>query len=157
LPDVAWLYAPNGLSEHPGNWTGGPVVGPGMHWTTARVNGVAHSPLWAHTAIFITWDDWGGWYDHVGPPSVATWPGGGHAGYRGSQFRYGPRVPCLVVSPYARQGLNHTFSSHASIVKFCLRLFALPRWNVPALAPGDRSGDLWESFDFQAPPRLSPP
>jgi phospholipase C len=158
LPSVSWLFAPDGLSEHPGNWgTGGPVVGPGMQWTVARVNAVAASPLWPRTAIFITWDDWGGWYDHVTPPLVQTWPGGGHAGYQGSQFRYGPRVPCLVVSPYAKQGLNHTFYSHASVVKFCIRLFGLQPWNAPALAAGDRSGDMWECFDFNAPPRLAVP
>lgn len=157
LPDVAWLYAPNGLSEHPGDWTGGAVVGPGMNWTVDRVNAVAASPLWAHTAIFITWDDWGGWDDHVVPPSVSKWPGGGHAGYKGSQFRYGPRVPCLVLSPYAKQAIVHSFLSHVSIVKFCLRLFGLKAWNVPALAPADKSGDMWDCFDFAAPPRLAPP
>jgi phospholipase C len=157
LPDVAWLYAPNGLSEHPGDWTGGAVVGPGMNWTVDRVKAVASSPLWPHTAIFITWDDWGGWDDHVTPPSVSTWPGGGHAGYKGSQFRYGPRVPCLVLSPYAKRAIVHSFLSHVSIVKFCLRLFGLKAWNVPALAPADKSGDMWDCFDFTAPPRLAPP
>ena len=157
LPDVAWLFAPDGFSEHPGDWTGGPVVAPGMQWTVDRVHAVASSPLWAHTAIFITWDDWGGWYDHVAPPKVSTWPGGGHAGYHGSQFRYGARVPCLVLSPYARKAINHSFLSHSSIVKFCLRLFGLPAWNVPALAHGDRSGDMWDCFDFTAAPRLAPP
>jgi phospholipase C len=157
LPDVAWLYAPNGLSEHPGDWNGGPVIGPGMQWTADRISLVANSPLWPSTAIFITWDDWGGWSDHVAPPKVATWTGGGHAGYRGSQFRYGPRVPLLAISPYARPGLNHDFSSHASVVKFCLRLFGVPTWNAPALAPGDPSGDLWGCFDFESPPRLAPP
>ena len=157
LPDVAWLYAPAGFSEHPGNWTGGPVIAPGMQWTVDRVRAVAAGPLWAKTAIFVTWDDWGGWFDHVVPPLASKWQGGGHAGYRGSQFRYGPRVPCLVLSPFAKQSINHSFLSHASVVKFCLRLFGLPAWNAPALAPGDRSGDMWDCFDFNAPPRLGPP
>jgi len=159
LPQVAWLFAPGGLSEHPGdfNHTGKPLVGPGMQWTADRVHAAATGPLWAKTAIFITWDDWGGWYDHVAPPVASTWPGGGHAGYHNSQFRYGPRVPCLVVSPYAKQGINHTFYSHASVVKFCLWLFGLKPWNVPALQPNDRSGNMTESFDFTAPPRLAVP
>ena len=157
LPTVAWLYAPAGLSEHPGDWGRGPVVGPGMQWTAARVHAVAASPLWARTALFITWDDWGGWDDHMPPPNVQPWTGGGHQGYRGSQFRYGPRVPCLVISPYAKQEINHRFLSHVSLVKFCLRLFGLPAWPVPALAPGDRSGDMWDCFDFTAPPRLALP
>jgi phospholipase C len=157
LPAVAWLYAPSGLSEHPGNTTGRPVIGPGMQWTVDRVSLVAKSPLWASTAIFITWDDWGGWDDHVIPRQVSTWPGGGPSGYKGSQFRYGPRVPCLVVSPYAKSQINHQVYSHTSVVKFCLRRFGLPAWDVPALAPGDPSGDMWESFDFVSPPRLDPP
>ena len=155
LPDVAWLYAPNGLSEHPGG--SGPAIGPGMQWTLDRVKAVAASPLWANTAIFITWDDWGGWDDHVTPPLAASWTGNGPTGYHGSQFRYGPRVPCLVVSPYARQAINHDFSSHVSIVKFCLRLFSLPTWNVPALAATDQSGDMWNCFAFDAPARTDHP
>ncbi len=159
LPAVSWLYAPAGLSEHPTSSPhGGPVVEPGMQWTVERVNQVASSALWANTAIFITWDDWGGWYDHVEPPNVQTWTGGGPNGYAGSQFRYGPRVPCLVISPYAKQGVNTTFHSHVSLVKFCLRTFGLQPFSAaPAFAPGDRSDDMWDCFDFAAPPRLSAP
>ncbi len=159
LPHVAWLFAPDGLSEHPGDFrhTGKPLVGPGAQWTADRVHAAATGPLWAKTAIFITWDDWGGWYDHVTPPRASAWPGGGHAGYPNSQFRYGPRVPCLVVSPYAKRGINNTFYSHVSIVKFCLRRFGLRAWNAPALQPHDKSGDMWESFDFTAAPRLAVP
>jgi phospholipase C len=158
LPDVSWLYAPDGLSEHPGDGQGQPVVRPGMAWTADRVAHVAASPLWAHTAIFVTWDDWGGWFDHVAPPENRTWSGGGHAGYKGSQFRYGNRVPCLVISPYAIKGVTSEFFSHVSIVKFCLRLFPdVQPWNVPALAASDPSGDMWSCFAFDASPRLAPP
>jgi phospholipase C len=154
LPDVAWLYPPYADSEHPG---GSRTVATGDAWTRARVQALAHSSLWATTAMIITWDDWGGWYDHVTPPERSTWQGGGPSGYHGSQFRYGYRVPCLVVSPYARKQVVSRFYSHASVVKFCLRLFGLPGWGAPALQPGDPSGDLWECFDFQAPPRLGMP
>jgi len=159
LPDVAWLYAPDGFSEHPGDFrhTGKPIVAPGMQWTVDRVQRIASSPLWKSTAIFITWDDWGGWHDHLKPPLSSRWPFGGHIGYSKSQFRYGPRVPCLVVSPYARQGIEHGFLSHASLVKFCIRLFGLPAWNAPALSASDPSGDMWNCFDFHAPPRLEVP
>lgn len=159
LPDVAWLYAPGGLSEHPGdpNHTGLPIIARGMQWTVARVNAIATGPAWPGTVIFITWDDWGGWYDHVAPPLVSKWTKGGPTGYQNSQFRYGNRVPCLAISPYAKVGLNHVFYSHASVVKFCLRLFALKSWNALALQPGDKSGDMWECFDFGAAPRLAPP
>ncbi len=159
LPSVAWLYAPGGLSEHPpSSRRSGPVVGPGMQWTVERVGAVARSALWASTAIFVTWDDWGGWYDHVDPPLVQAWTGGGPAGYAGSPFRYGARVPCLAISPYAKLGVNSTFHSHVSLVKFCLRTFGLhPFSAAPAFAPGDRSADMWDCFDFAAPPRLNVP
>jgi phospholipase C len=153
LPDVCWLYAPYGDSEHPGAQS----VLKGSQWTAQRVLNVAKSSLWASTAIIITWDDWGGWYDHVPAPNQSQWTGAGPAGYQGSQFRFGPRVPCLVVSPYAKQQINHTFYSHSSVVKFCIRLFGLKAWNVPALAANDPAGDLFECFDFTAPPRLAVP
>jgi phospholipase C len=159
LPDVAWLYAPDGYSEHPGDYhhTGKPIVGPGMQWTVDRINALASSPLWARAAVFITWDDWGGWHDHVKPPLAGRWAQGGPHGYQNSQFRYGPRVPCLVLGPYAKTGINHTFCSHVSIVKFCLRLFGLKPWNAPALTAQDKSGDMWDCFDFGAHPRLGIP
>jgi phospholipase C len=158
LPAVSWLYAPAGFSEHPPYGANpGPVVGPGMTWTAQRVGAIAAGPLWPTTAIFITWDDWGGWYDHVTPQLCSSWNGGGPRGYAGSQFRYGNRVPCLVVSPYSRNAVVSVLYSHVSIVKFCLRLFGIASWNATALQPGDPSGDMWECFDFAAPPRLGVP
>ena len=64
LPQVAWLFAPDGLSEHPGDLkhTGKPMVSLGMQWPAFRVHAAATGPLWVDTAIFITWDDSGGWY-----------------------------------------------------------------------------------------------
>jgi phospholipase C len=150
LPDVAWLYPPSGLSEHPPDHRNAkPVLPPGVAWTVARIGALTASPLWAKTAVFITWDDWGGWYDHVVPPLQSKWTGGGPAGYTGSQFRYGNRVPCLVLSPYSKPGLNHDFFSHVSVVKFCLRLFPnVVPWAAPALATDDLSGDMWTCFTF---------
>jgi phospholipase C len=162
LPAVAWLYAPGGFSEHPpfmsrhGGPPPGPVVRPGQQWTADRVKKVGASRLWASTAIFITWDDWGGWYDHVDPPDVAQWKNDG-TDYSGTQFRYGPRVPCLVVSPYAKNGyISESFHSHVSVVKFCLKNFGLPPLGALDAAPGDRSDDMMDCFDFAQTP-LKPP
>jgi phospholipase C len=157
LPAVSWLYAPGPLGEHPGPAGGQPNVGPGSQWTAARISAVAKSALWAKTVVFITWDDWGGWYDHVPPPNVLQWKTAGPPGYQGSQYRYGNRVPCLVVSPYAKVGINSTFHSHVSLVKFCLRNFNLPPLGAFDALPGDRSDDMWNCFNFAAPPRLAPP
>ena len=101
-----------------------------MQWTAERIQAIAAGPQWPKMAVIVTWDDWGGWYDHVPPPRVTSWSGGEPAGYAGSQFRYGNRVPCLVISPIARGGVNHTFYSHVSVVKFCLRLFGLKSWSA---------------------------
>lgn len=86
LPSVSWIVPRWVLSDHP------PVSTKHAHnWVTRIVNGIMRSDMWDHTAIFITWDEWGGLYDHVAPPVV-----GGR--------RWGFRVPTLVISPYARRG-----------------------------------------------------
>lgn len=159
LPSVSWLYAPEGhghgggLSEHPTE-----SVRDGMLWTVDRINKVAQSVYWASTAIFLTWDDWGGWYDHVIPPLAQAWTGTGPAGYAGSQFRYGPRVGCLAISPYAKQGyISHqtlpgTVRSHVSLVRFCEQAFGLaPLNNNDATAD-----DMSDCFDFTRPPAGPP-
>ncbi len=155
LPNVAWLYAPAGLDEHPpyGTQPGKPVVGPGVQWTVDRVNQVVKGGLWSKTAIFITWDDWGGWYDHVEPQLKERWAGGGPAGYHNSQFSYGSRVGCLVLSPYAKKGyISKAFHSHVSLVKFCETTFGLKPLNARDAA----SDDMADCFDFKQTP-LPPP
>src|SRR6266446_8464095 len=103
LPSVSWVYAPQDASEHPADPNerpGNPLIGNvthGMQWTVEQVNAIVQGGLWPKTAIFITWDDWGGWFDHVNPPNVEQWSDG-------TQFRYGSRVGCLVLSPYAKSG-----------------------------------------------------
>ncbi len=157
LPNVSWVYAPGEFSEHPpyaGN-VGKAVVKPGMQWTADRVNRILKSKFWSTTTIFVTWDDWGGWSDHVEPPAKDTWSGGGPAGgpsYANTQFSYGPRVPCLVISPYARKGyLSKAFHSHVSLVRFCELTFGLAPLNQRDAA----SDDMSDCFDFsQKPPSL---
>jgi phospholipase C len=132
------------------------VVSVGMQWTSARLAAVGRSALWASTAVFITWDDWGGWYDHVEPPLKDTWKNGGPAGgpaYAGTQFSYGPRVGCLVISPYVRKGyISKTLHSHASVAKFCETTFGLPALSARDAAADDMS----DCFDFAQTP-LPPP
>jgi phospholipase C len=156
LPNVAWLYAPSSptdLSEHPGS--SGQTVKLGAEWTAARVTNLGRSPQWPKMAIFITWDDWGGWYDHVNSPEKDTWTGGGPKGgpsYTGTQFSYGPRVGCLVISPYSKKGLSSVFHSHVSLVKFCEATFGLK----PLNARDSASDDMSDCFDFTQTP-LPPP
>jgi len=101
LPAVSWI-TPSGLnSEHP------PAdIREGQAWVTNIINGVMRGPDWSSTAIFLSWDDWGGFYDHVVPPTV---DGNG----------YGLRVPGLVISPYAKKGyIDHQTLSHDAYLKF---------------------------------------
>ncbi|MGE5072993.1 MAG: alkaline phosphatase family protein, partial [Anaerolineae bacterium] len=157
LPSISWVYAPSEFSEHPPyGKSAGPVVKAGMQWTVDRVNAVGKSSLWGSTIVFITWDDWGGWYDHVEPPLKDTWQGGGPStgpSYTGTQFTYGPRVGCLVISPYARKGyISKAFHSHASVVKFCETSFGL----APMTTRDAAADDMSDCFDFSQTP-LPPP
>lgn len=86
LPAVSWVVPAGDVSEHPPSTTSA-----GQSYVTSLVNAVMSGPNWSSTAIFVTWDDWGGFYDHVNPPSVDV-------------NGYGIRVPGLVISPWAKKG-----------------------------------------------------
>ena len=158
LPSVSWIYGDGGspnYSEHPTQ-----NITPGSEWTGQQIQAIVDGGLWPRTVVFVTWDDWGGWYDHVVPPNIEQWdsrraqyPGDAHPEFDGQQFRYGSRVPCLVISPYARKGyVSQTQRSHISLVKFCQSLFGIPSIN-PRL---DTADDMSDCFDpTQAP--LGPP
>lgn len=141
LAQVSWII-PNGYnSDHAGSIrnTGGPS------WVAAIVNAIGNSQYWASTAIIITWDDWGGWYDHVPPFKIVddgvSW---------GSGYVYGFRVPLIVVSPYARpQYISHEIHDFGSILKFVEAAFRLPSLGyADAYAPDDLS----DCFNFSQPP-----
>jgi phospholipase C len=101
LPSVSWITPSGNNSEHP------PAsVHQGQAYVTGIINAAMKSPDWNSTAIFLTWDDWGGFYDHVVPPAVD--PNG-----------YGLRVPGIVISPYARKGfIDHQTLSSDAYLKF---------------------------------------
>jgi phospholipase C len=134
-------------------------VSAGQAYVTSVINEIMRSPDWKSTAIFLTWDDWGGFYDHVKPPWVDL-------------NGYGLRVPGLVISPYAKRGyIDHQTLSHDAYLKFIeddfLRGQRLnPRTDGrPDPRPTVRErvkilGDLRKDFDFTQKPRkpfLLPP
>ncbi len=106
------------------------------------VNAIMNSPQWPSTLLFIVWDEWGGFYDHVSPPVVEKL-------LDGIPFRYGGRVPCIVVSPYARANfVSHTEYSHVSILKTIETIF-----KVQALNERDATANtLLDCLDFNQQP-----
>ncbi len=114
LPQVSWIVPSDTFSEHPPS-----SITAGMEFVTSLVNAVAQSPYWQNTAVFITWDDWGGFYDHVVPPIVD---------YNGSTHPvqgFGLRVPGLLVSAWAKKGyIDHAVYSDDSYATFIEDLFA---------------------------------
>jgi phospholipase C len=153
LPSVSWVYADHATSEHPPESAAERTAGvgnvtSGMDWTVAQVEAIVAGGLWPKVAIFITWDDWGGWYDHVDPPEVEKWSDG-------TQFRYGNRVPCLVLSPFAKAGhVSSTLTSHVSLIRFCETTFGLEPV-TPRTAAADPMSDCFDFTNNLAPPQLT--
>lgn len=109
LAKVSWVVPGPGVNEHPG----GPSVCVGENWTVQVVNALMRSKYWKNTAIFITWDDFGGFYDHVPPPQLD---------YMG----LGPRVPLLIISPWAKPGyVDSTVYEFSSVLAFIEETFGL--------------------------------
>src|SRR5919199_2451625 len=147
LPAVSWVIPSRTVSEHPPS-----LVSAGQSYVTGVINAVMRSPDWSSTAIFLTWDDWGGFYDHVVPPTV---DGQG----------YGLRVPGLVISPYAKKGyVDHQVLSFDAYLKFIEDDFLDgqrldprtdgrpdPRPDVREREP--QLGNLIRDFDFSRKPQ----
>jgi len=131
LPAVSWVIPTGQASDHSLMNDGS-----GPSWVASIVNAIGQSPYWSSTAIFVTWDDWGGWYDHVPPPII-------------NSYQYGFRVPMIVISPYAKAGyVSHVTHDFGSILKFTEEAFGLP-----SLGYSDaRADDLSDCFDFNQTP-----
>jgi phospholipase C len=151
LPAVSWVVPSGAVSEHPPG-----AVSAGQAYVTSLINAAMTGPDWDSTAIFLAWDDWGGFYDHVTPPAVDV-------------NGYGLRVPGLVISPYARRGyVDHQTLSFDAYDKFIEDDFLHgqrldPRTDGrPDPRPDVREtqhilGDLTHDFDFTQPPRPPTP
>ncbi len=151
LPAVSWVVPSNPVSEHPPG-----AVSAGQSYVTSLVNAVMNSPDWDSSAIFLAWDDWGGFYDHVPPPKV-------------DENGYGLRVPGLVISPYAKRGyVDHQTLSFDAYAKFIEDDFLNgqrldpktdgrpdPRPTVREDVP--QLGNLADDFDFSQSPRPPTP
>lgn len=131
LPAVSWVIPTGQNSDH-----AGVNEGTGPSWVAAVVNAIGNSAYWSDTAIFITWDDWGGWYDHVTPPIY-------------NFYEYGFRVPLIVVSPYAKANyVSHKMHDFGSILRFIEENFYLPTLGYA----DSRGDDLSDCFDYNQVP-----
>jgi phospholipase C len=131
LPAVSWLVTGRRLTEHPPD-----SLCAGENWMVAQLNALMQGPDWSSSAVFIVWDDFGGLYDHVPPPQV-------------DQFGLGPRVPLLIISPYAKPGyISHTQYEFSSVLKFIET-----RWGLAPLTQRDaEASDMLDAFDFSQQP-----
>ena len=131
MPSVTWVVPEGFNSDHPND-----IGDHGPDWVASLVNAIGQGPDWNSTAIFLVWDDWGGWYDHVAPQKLDV-------------MGLGFRVPLIIVSPYAKTGyVSHVQHEFGSIMKFTEETFGLP----PLSASDTRADDLLDSFDFGKSP-----
>jgi phospholipase C len=131
LPQVSWVIPTAQDSDR------APInLGDGPSWVASVVNAIGKSQYWNDTAIIITWDDWGGWYDHVAPTIYDS-------------YEYGFRVPLIIVSPYSKQAyVSHVTHDFGSILKFVEEVF-----NLPSLGYADsRADDFSDCFDLTQKP-----
>jgi phospholipase C len=141
LPSMTWVTPDYLDSDHPEtNSDTGPS------WVAGVVNAIGKSPDWNSTAIIVVWDDWGGWYDNAAPPQKD---------FRG----LGIRVPCIIISPYARKGyVDHSQYEFASMLHFAEQAFGLPFLGTQTAGYTDaRAKSMTDAFDFTQPPRAFVP
>ncbi|MBV8154588.1 MAG: hypothetical protein JOY98_09215 [Candidatus Eremiobacteraeota bacterium] len=141
LASVAWVTPDFYDSDHLNSESD-----TGPSWVAAVVNAIGESPAWNSTAIIVLWDDWGGWYDNAVPPNLD---------FRG----LGIRVPCLIISPYARKHyVSHTTYEFGSVLRFVEQTFGVPPLGTAADGYTDaRANSILDAFDFtQAPSAFVP-
>ena len=133
LAQVTWIVPAFSYSDHASKG----LTAQGGDWVASITNAIGASPFWDSTAIFIAWDDWGGWYDHVNPPQV-------------DPMGLGFRVPLIVVSPYARRGyISHQTHEFSGFLRYTEEVF-----NLPNLGQRDvMADDFADCFDYTQTPQ----
>jgi acid phosphatase len=134
FPQVSWVMPSFPISEHP------PAnITTGMNWVKHVINAIMNSPYWNSTAIILTWDDYGGFYDHVAPPQI-------------DKYGLGFRMPTIIISPYSKPGyIDHTQYQFESMLKFIEWRFSLQ----PLTGRDLHANNLLNAFDFNQKPNLA--
>jgi len=127
LATVSWIVTPGMVSEHaPAS------VCVGENWTVSLMNALMQGPDWQSSAVFLTWDDFGGFYDHVPPQQI-------------DGYGLGFRVPLLIISPYARKGyIDHTLYEFSSMLRFAEDVLGL----APLSDRDRKANNMLDAFDF---------
>jgi phospholipase C len=134
LPTISWVVTPFAVSEHP---SVGVSVCVGENWTVQMLNALMRGPDWSSTAVFLTWDDFGGLYDHVPPQQI-------------DGYGLGFRVPLIVISPYAKKGyIDHTQYEFSSMLRFAEDILGL----APLTKRDKGANAMFNAFDFTQKPR----
>ncbi|HEY6487428.1 MAG TPA: alkaline phosphatase family protein [Candidatus Cybelea sp.] len=137
LPQVSWIIADSQNSDHPSSHSD-----TGPSWVASIVNAIGKSQYWSSSAVIVTWDDWGGFYDHEPPPMFDQWGG------------LGFRVPMIVVSPYARGGGTKNYVSHTPYEFGSILRFIEDTFDLGTLGNTDqRATSIADCFNFQRRPR----
>ena len=132
LAQVSWVSPAGSDSDHSGDKSNG-----GPAWVSSIVNAIGGSKYWSNCAIFVVWDDWGGWYDHVQPPIY-------------NSYELGFRVPLIAISPYAKQAyVSETQYEFGSLLKFVEQTYGTPSLNTTDA----RANSVSDMFDFRQRPR----
>ena len=154
LPDFCFAWSPAGYDEHPpfGKVPDPQYIQKGHDLVWQRVDAVVQGGGWADTVFILTWDDWGGYTDHVDTPNAETVPDALHP--EGFQAIGGSRIPLVMFGGQVKQGIESNWHSHASILKTVIDLFGLPNFGVPRV---DQAPSLAGQVDPQQPPRAQPP
>jgi phospholipase C len=131
LASITWVTPTLADSDHAGS-----LANTGPEWVASVVDAIGKSQFWDTTAILLTWDDWGGWYDHVVPPQLDS-------------MGLGFRVPLLVISPYAKHGyVSHVQHEFGSLLHFTENTFGV----APLTKEDSRADTLLDCFDFTQSP-----
>jgi hypothetical protein len=157
LPDFCFVWSPAGYDEHPPDKSLDPAyIKKGHDLTWQRVDAVVKAGSWADTVFLLSWDDWGGYADHVDAPNAETAMDALHP--KGFQILGGPRIPLIVFGGQVKEGIESNWHSHACIPKTVIDLFHLPPFGVPRV---DSSRSLADRIDpalhRPSPPRFGSP
>ena len=142
LPALVYVWHASPNDEHPPS-----DIANGMHQIWQSVDAVVQGGGWDETVFLLTWDDWGGFYDHVPTPAVEYTPDN-------VQLAYGPRVPLLMFGGAVKPGIDSRWCSHVSVPKTAIQLLGLPKLGVPRV---DNDPGLADLVDSKMKPNVPPP